>query len=162
MSTNSFKQYLLLENEQFLAFQMNDVLQDLQNLQSEIQSIGTRNLVTTSQLIGNNIRNIVHSHWDISSDKPLLTLQKCGVAIFKAIQKKSDLKEILPDIISDMNTAVADLKSPVNKFASPSSKTIPDDEAPSELSASGDLSPENLPLTSGPGNLNTPPAGQVN
>jgi len=162
MSTNSFKQYLLLENEQFLAVQMNDVLQDLQNLQSEIESIGTRNLVKTSQLIGNNIRNIIKSHWDISSDKPLLTLQKCGVAIFNAIQKKSDLKEILPDIISDMNIGVSDLKSPVNKIASPSSKTIPDDEAPSELSTSGDLSPENLPLTSGSGNLNTPPAGQVN
>ena len=76
MLLEGFKNFLLFENEQFLSVQMNDVLSALQDLQEEIENIGTRNLVRTSQVIANNIRNIVKSHWEISSEKPLISLQK--------------------------------------------------------------------------------------
>lgn len=155
---NSFKQFLICENEQFLAVQMNDVLDDLQNLQDEINNIGTKNLVKTSQLIANNIRNIIKSHWEISTNKPLVSLQKCGVAILKGIQEKSDLKDVIPSLIEEIQKAISQMKEPVNRIASPSSKIK---EEPVELSQSGDLSPENLPLTSGSGSIEKPPLGQM-
>ena len=156
---NNFKQFLLLENEQFLAVQMNNVLQDLQDLQDEIENIGTKNLVKTSQLIANNIRNIIKSHWEISTNKPLVSLQKCGVAILKAIQEKSDLKDVFPSLIEEIQKAISQMKEPVNRIASPSAKSEKDQ--PVDLSKSGDLSPENLPLTSGSGSIEKPPMGQM-
>lgn len=156
---NNFKQFLLLENEQFLAVQMNNVLQDLQDLQDEIENIGTKNLVKTSQLIANNIRNIIKSHWEISTNKPLVSLQKCGVAILKAIQEKSDLKDVFPSLIEEIQKAISQMKEPVNRIANPSAKSEKDQ--PVDLSKSGDLSPENLPLTSGSGSIEKPPMGQM-
>ena len=153
---NNFKQFLLLENEQFLAVQMNNVLQDLQD---EIENIGTKNLVKTSQLIANNIRNIIKSHWEISTNKPLVSLQKCGVAILKAIQEKSDLKDVFPSLIEEIQKAISQMKEPVNRIANPSAKSEKDQ--PVDLSKSGDLSPENLPLTSGSGSIEKPPMGQM-
>ena len=159
MLLEGFKNFLLFENEQFLSDQMNDVLSALQDLQEEIENIGTRNLVRTSQVIANNIRNIVKSHWEISSEKPLISLQKCGVAILKAIQEKSDLKEIIPSVIEEIQKAIEQIGQPVNKIASPSEPSKKE-ETP-ELSNSGDLSPENLPLTSGPQSVEPPPVGQM-
>jgi hypothetical protein len=160
MLLEGFKNYLILENEQFLAVQIKNILEDLQNLQDEIESIGTRNLVRTSTVIANNIRNIVKSHWEISDKKALFSLQKCGVAILKSIEEKSDLKEIMPELVKETEAALVYLKEPVNKIASPSTKTAKEEPTP-ELPKSGDLSPENLPLTSGPQSIEKPPVGQM-
>lgn len=160
MLLEGFKNYLILENEQFLAVQIKNILEDLQNLQDEIESIGTRNLVKTSTVIANNIRNIVKSHWEISDKKALFSLQKCGVAILKSIEEKSDLKELIPELVKEAETALVYLKEPVNKIASPSTKTAKEEPTP-ELPKSGDLSPENLPLTSGSQSIEKPPVGQM-
>jgi hypothetical protein len=159
MLLEGFKNYLIVENDQFLAVQVNNVLEDLQNLLDEIENIGTRNLVKTSNVIANNIRNIVKSHWEVSNEKPLLSLQKCGVAILKSIEEKSDLKELIPELVKEIENSLAQMKQPVNKIASPSAK--PKEENPTELSKSGELSPENLPLTSGAGSIEKPPVGQM-
>lgn len=161
MNNIGFKQFLIIENEQFLALQTNDILEDLKNLKDEIENIGTKNLVKTSQLIANNIRNIIKSHWEISTDKPLLSLQKCGVAILKAIQEKSDLKDIIPACIEEIEKTISQMKEPVNRIASPSAKISKTEEEGSELSKSGDLSPENLPMTSGSESIDKPPVGQM-
>lgn len=161
MLLEGFKNFLLVENEQFLATQINDVLSALQDLQEEIENIGTRNLVKTSQVIANNIRNIIKSHWEIASDKPLISLQKCGVAILKAIQEKSDLKDIIPSLIEELQKTIDEMGQPVNKIGSPSTPSKEEKEKTPELSGSGDLSPENLPLTSGPESLEKPPVGQM-
>ena len=160
MLLEGFKNYLILENEQFLAVQINNVLEDLQNLQDEIESIGTRNLVRTATIIANNIRNIIKSPWEISDKKALFSLQKCGVAVLKSIEEKSDLKELIPELVNEIQTALGYLKEPVNKIASPSAKTAKEEPTP-ELPKSGDLSPENLPLTSGSQSVEKPPVGQM-
>jgi hypothetical protein len=112
-----FKDFLLNENEVYLSQKIADILSALQDLNDSAENMGTRHLVSNSQTIVNQIRRIIHTHWPQSEETKLLVLQKCGVAIMKAIEEKEDLASILKVCQSNLEDLASEDKTPVNRIA---------------------------------------------
>lgn len=90
-----FRDFLLVESEQYFAQRVADILSALQDLNDSAEDMGTRHLLSNAQTIVNQIRRIIHTHWPQSEENGLKTLQKCGVAIMRAIEEKDDLPGVL-------------------------------------------------------------------
>jgi len=107
-----FKEFILNESKAFLDQRMADILSALQDLNDNAEDMGPRYLVGNAETIVNQIRRTIHTHWP-DSDRPKLTiLQKCGVAIMKAIEEKDELKEVLKACQQQIEAASG--TSPVN------------------------------------------------
>lgn len=90
-----FKQYLLQEDRAFLDQRISDILSAIQDLNDSAENMGTRHLMSNAKKIVKQIRRTVHTHWPEEEEPRLKTLQKCGVAIMKAIEEKDDLQDVL-------------------------------------------------------------------
>lgn len=90
-----FKQFVLNEDKAYLDQRISDVLSAVQDLNDSADNMGARHLVSNAEAIVNQIRRVVHTHWPEEDQPKLLTLQRCGVAIMRAIEEKDDLSEIL-------------------------------------------------------------------
>lgn len=97
-----FKEYILEENEKHLDQRISDILSALQDLNDSSENMGTRHIVSNSEKIVNQIRRIIHTHWPDKQQNKLKILQKCGVAIMRAIEEKDDLNKILKDCQSNI------------------------------------------------------------
>lgn len=97
-----FKEYILDENEKHLDQRISDILSALQDLNDSSENMGTRHIVSNSEKIVNQIRRIIHTHWPDKEQNKLKILQKCGVAIMRAIEEKDDLNKILKDCQSNI------------------------------------------------------------
>lgn len=89
-----FKDFLTESNKYFSA-KVGDILSAIQDLNSNSEDMGLRHLVSNSETIVNQIRRIIHTHWQQSERGGLEVLQKCGVAIMRAIEEKDDLRAVL-------------------------------------------------------------------
>lgn len=90
-----FKDFILQENRAFLDQRISDMLSALQDLNDSAESMGARHLVSNGENIVRQIRRIIHTHWPEKEEQRLKTLQKCGVAIMRAIEEKDDLEGVL-------------------------------------------------------------------
>lgn len=90
-----FKEFVLQENKNYLDQKISDILSALQDLNDSAENMGARHLVSNATTIVNQIRRIVHTHWPENDEPKLLVLQKCGVAIMRAIEEKDDLESVL-------------------------------------------------------------------
>lgn len=90
-----FREFIIQENKAYFAQKVSDVLSAIQDLNSNLENIGARNLVSNAETIVNQIRRIIHTHWPQKEQPNLEVLQKCGVAIMKAIEEKDDLESVL-------------------------------------------------------------------
>lgn len=90
-----FKDYLLQEDKAFLDQRLSDILSAIQDLNDSSDNMGVRHLVSNAEKIVKQIRRTVHTHWPEKEESRLKTLQKCGVAIMKAIEEKDDLQGVL-------------------------------------------------------------------
>lgn len=97
-----FKEYILDENEKHLDQRISDILSALQDLNDSSENMGTRHIVSNSEKIVNQIRRIIHTHWPDKEQNKLKILQKCGIAIMRAIEEKDDLNKILKDCQSNI------------------------------------------------------------
>lgn len=91
-----FKYFLINESKSYLGHRINDILTALQDIQNDMDNLGTRHLSRLAENIVNEIRKILHGQWEIQHHKHLEQLQKVAVAIMKTIEDKGDLREILP------------------------------------------------------------------
>jgi len=112
-----FKDFLINENEAYLSQKIADILSALQDLNESAPNMGLRHLISNSQTIVNQIRRIIHTHWPQVEENKLFTLQKCGVAIMKAIEEKEDLLNILKSCQKILEDLVSEDKTPVNRIA---------------------------------------------
>lgn len=112
-----FKDFLLNENRVYLAQKVGDILAALQELRDDAPNMGTRDLTQYSMRIVNLIRRILHSSWPKDEQPNLLSLQKAGVALMKAIDEKSDLPGTISSVSGLLEKLVSDLGSPINKLA---------------------------------------------
>ena len=109
--------FILNENKIYLTQKIGDILTAVKELNDDSKNMGTRDLVRFSERIVNNIRRILHSNWSKEEKKYLLSLQKVGVAIMKAIEEKDDLPGIISSSASSLQKLVTDLGLPINKLA---------------------------------------------
>jgi len=114
-----FKEYLLLEQREYLGQRVGDVLTGIHELLVGGKQIGARQLVKNCDYMVNQIRKILHSTWPRSEYKFLKVLQKVGVALAKAIDEKGDLKEILNSARVELERLGKKLGTPIHKLAAP-------------------------------------------
>ncbi len=121
-----FKNFLLIEQKQYLSEKIGDVLTGIQELITGGKQIGTRQLVRHTEGIVNQIRKILHSSWPRSEYKYLRQIQKCGVALMKCIDEKGDLREVLNSVRVALEQMSEKIGDPVNRLGTP--KKIQDQE----------------------------------
>lgn len=113
-----FKNFVLKEADDYFAQRTSDILNALQDLNDAAEDMGTRHLVSNAQTIVNQMRRIIHTHWSQSERANLEILQKCAVAIMKAIDQKDDLKGVLKACQSHVESLTGRRQKPVNKLTS--------------------------------------------
>lgn len=114
-----FKYFLINENKSYLGHRVNDVLTALQDIQNDMENLGTRHLSRLAENIVNEIRKILHGQWDVQQHKHLAQLQKVAVAIMKTIEDKGDLKEILPASAQALQSIAGKLGVKTNELQAP-------------------------------------------
>jgi hypothetical protein len=119
-----FKEFILDESKAFFAQRVSDILSALQDLNDNAEDMGPRHLVSNAETIVNQIRRTIHTHWPDSERSNLTVLQKCGVAIMKAIEEKGELKDVLKAVQQQMESISGE--APVNDIGP--SEEEPEDE----------------------------------
>lgn len=113
-----FRDFILTEAEDYFVQRVSDILNALQDLNDAAGDMGVRHLISNAQTIVNQMRRIIHTHWPQSEKPSLETLQKCAVAIMKAIDEKDDLQGILAASQSHLEALAGRQKKPANRLAS--------------------------------------------
>ena len=97
-----FKQFVLNEDKAYLDQRISDILSALQDLNDSADNMGARHLVSNAEAVVNQIRRVVHTHWPEKEESKLLVLQRCGVAIMRAVEEKDDLQSVLKSCQSNL------------------------------------------------------------
>jgi len=116
---NNFKGFLLNEEKNYLGRKVASVLTPMQELQDDMQNMGARHLVRVAEKLVNDIRKILHGHWEQQQQHFLKELQRIGVAIQKTIEEKGDLREIIPSATQALQTLSGKLGVKVNNLQGP-------------------------------------------
>jgi hypothetical protein len=116
---DKFKVFLLNEEKSYLGRKVAGVLTPMQELQDDMQNMGARHLIRTAEKLVNDIRKILHGHWEQQQQQHLKELQKIGVAIQKTIDEKGDLREIIPSATQSLQTLSGKLGVKVNNLQGP-------------------------------------------
>lgn len=115
----NFKEFLINEEVGYLGHKIGDVLTSLQELQSDMENLGSRHLTRLAEEIVNQIRKIIHGDWSSKSGRSLKELQKIGVAIQKTIDDKGDLKQIIPSAVEAMQLISGKTGRKINDLNAP-------------------------------------------
>lgn len=111
-----FKKFLLTEQKEYFADRVNNVLTAIHDLLAAKKQMGAKQMVKSTETIANQIRKILHTSWPRSEHKYLKVLQKCGVALMKAIDEKGDLPETFNNVRVELEKLSHKLRVPANKL----------------------------------------------
>lgn len=114
-----FKEFVLLEQKQYLGQKVGDILTAAQELNDDAKNMGSRDLSRFSERIVNQIRRLLHNNWSKENQLYLKELQKIGVALMKAIKEKGDLEQTVAGVTGALESLVSKIGAPINKIASP-------------------------------------------
>jgi hypothetical protein len=127
-----FKEFLLNENRAYLGQKIGDILNAVQDLQSDGANMGSRQITKFSEKVVAQIRRILHSNWPESEDKHLKKLQKVAVAMMKTIEDQGDIKELIPNVAQELQQLSSELGTPVNVLGAPEDAQLPEAPPPGE------------------------------
>lgn len=130
-----FKEFLLNENSIRLGKRVGDVLNSVHELQDDMDNISLRHLKRISENIVNQIRRILHSQWPTEQHKYLKRLQAIGVAIMKTLEEKGDIRQVLQQVSSELETLSKKLGVKINDIEPPDNSG---EQAPMDLTAQQD------------------------
>jgi len=116
---DGFSNFLLNEERGHLGNKVNDVLTGMQDLQNDMDNMGTRHLNKLADQLVNQIRKVLHGEWAARNHQHLEDLQKIAVAIKKCIEEKGDLKEIFPAAVQSAQELAGKLGVKVNDLEAP-------------------------------------------
>lgn len=134
----SFKNFILNEEKSYLGHRVGDVLTAAQELQQDMENLGSRHLNRLADNVVNQIRKILHGHWGSKSEKHLQNLQRVAVAIKKTIEEKGDLKQILPTAVQELQNISGQLGVKVNDLQAPPEQMGGEDVSQSDFQLTGD------------------------
>ena len=164
----NFKSYLINENKAALGQRFGDVLNQVHDLVQNAQNMGSRLTTKKAETVVNIIRRIIHAPWSEDLHKYLKSLQKCGVAIMRAIEEKDDLPSVLAGVAGELEKMSSKLGTPANNLGSDEMSQGSEDEGPAppeHKEDDGDTAneppqnPEQEPAGAQPGQQ-PPPGGQ--
>jgi hypothetical protein len=118
-----FKKFLLTEQKEYFADRVNNVLTAIHEFLSAKKQMGAKQMVKSTETIANQIRKVLHTSWPRSEHKYLRVLQKCGVALMKAIDEKGDLPETFNSVRVELEKLSHKLRVPANKLGTDSDDT---------------------------------------
>jgi len=145
-----FGDFLINEERSYVGGKMSDVLTSLQDIQNDMNNLGTRHLSKLADNIINQIRKILHNHWNPKYNNKLKELQKIAVAIQKTIDDKGDLKQILPAATKALEELSGKLGVKVNSLNAP------------EAASDEEIAPQDFQPTQGDENTNAPQDAAMN
>jgi hypothetical protein len=114
----NLKDYLLNENKYYLGEKIGDLLSAMQELKSNRDGMGTRQILYNSQKLVNQMRKIIHSNWTKKEQKWLEELQKMAIALCKAIDENDNLNIILDNCTTALEDLINKMEVPINNLAS--------------------------------------------
>jgi len=114
-----FKDHILNEEKSFLGNRVGDVLTALQDLQNDMENLGSRLLMRYTDQIVNQMRKILHDRWKSKHEAYLKELQKVAVALKKAIEEKGDVKQMIPAAVEALQNLSGKLGVKVNNMEAP-------------------------------------------
>ncbi len=124
-----FKEFIIFEQEQYLAQKVGDILTAVQSLRDDAKSMGTRNLTKYAEKIANQVRRILHQHWPREENKHLKVLQKVAVALMRSIEEKDDLEGTVSSAAQELEKLSGKLGIPIHQLGVSDKKSEgPDDE----------------------------------
>lgn len=118
-----FKGFLLNEEKNYLGRKVASVLTPMQELETDMENMGARHLIRAAEKLVNEIRKILHGHWEQEQQKYLKELQRVAVAIQRTIEEKGDLREIIPAATQAMQTLSGKLGVKINNLQAPEFQT---------------------------------------
>ncbi|MCK9458559.1 MAG: hypothetical protein M0R80_02885 [Proteobacteria bacterium] len=114
-----FKYFILNEGRAYLGIRLGDILNATQDLEQNAKSMGSRQLVSNAEGIVNQIRRVLHTHWDKQEEESLKKLQKAAVALARAIEEKDDLLNTITSVKGELEELVGDLGQPIGELGKP-------------------------------------------
>ncbi len=126
------------EEKSYLGHRVGSVLTSLQDLEGDMENLGTRQLARFGEEIVNQIRKILHSRWNPKYQHQLKELQKIAVAIQKTVEDRGDLKEVLPSASQALQDLSAKLGVKVNNLDAPEAMGG-EDIAPQDFQSTGPM-----------------------
>jgi hypothetical protein len=115
----NFKDFLINEDKSYLGNKIGDILTGIQDLQGDMENLGTRYISRKSEEIVNQIRWVLHGQWDAKHQVILKELQRSAVAIQKTIEDRGDLKQVIPAVAQSLQNLSGKLKVKVNSLEAP-------------------------------------------
>ncbi len=106
----------MTEQKDYLANRVNNVLTGVHELLAAKKQMGAKQMVRNAEDVANQIRKIIHASWPQSEHKYLKILQKCGVALMRAIDDKGDLPDAFNSVRAELEKLSHNLRVPVNKL----------------------------------------------
>jgi hypothetical protein len=146
-----FRSFLINEERSYLGHRIGDVLTSVQDLQGDMENLGSRHLARLAENIVNQIRKVLHSRWNPKYNNQLKDLQKIAVAIQKTIDERGDLKQILPAASQELENLSGKLGVKVNNLKAPEDDSSGEDEIapqdfqPTEPPPSEEQNPQEVP-----------------
>jgi len=134
--------FLINEERSYLGHRVNDLLTGMQDLQDDMENMGTRHLNRMADQVVNQIRKILHDQWSPKNQKHLKELQRIAVAIKRTIEEKGDLRDILPATVQATQKVAGQLGIKVHGLEAPEvpgGEDISQDDF--ELTGSGEQQP---------------------
>lgn len=114
-----FKSYFLNEELSYLGHKVGDVLGGVNSIQDDMPNLGSRHLTRLAEDIVVQIRKILHDRWSPRYKKHLESLQKVAVAIMRTIDRKGDLREVVPVAAAALQNLSVKLGVKVNDLDAP-------------------------------------------
>ena len=114
-----FQEYLINEEKSHLGHRVGDVLTGVQELQKDMEGMGSRHLARLTDQLVDELRKIIHGSWTDQQNKYLKPIQRVAVALKKALEERDDLKEILPVVAQELQGVVGKLGVRINDLKAP-------------------------------------------
>jgi len=112
-----FRKFLLLEQEEFLAQKVGDVLTALQSLADDSANVGNRTMIDWSSKIVDQMRKILEGRWSKEEEPHLKRIQKAAVAIAKAIDNNEKMTDIIAGAKNELEAIQQKIGSPIHSLA---------------------------------------------
>lgn len=135
-----FSDFLLNEGRVYLANKIGDILTALQNLSEDAQGgLGRRACERGVQKVVDQIRRVLHSHWDDTEKNALEVLQTVAVGLMVGLEKTEvDLPSLMASAVESIQDISSKLEEPLNNLGSESDQD-PDEDDDGDLGVSGEI-----------------------
>lgn len=110
----NFKQFVLIENEQYALETLGERLSTLQSLKNSLDVIGVNTLKDELNVLASQIRSDIKGHVLGQNVKIKIILRNIGVALFKVVYEKADARPVIDSAIAELQTLLTKLSGPIN------------------------------------------------